>query len=116
MKKLFFMLTILLAFTLSCEENDCEQPALCTLLSSSDMGKTAENPFIWICHDGYDLKIEKKDLQFHLDHGDLEGKCEVLSDGLEFKDGHVVKIDCGYELPFIHTTANGTQWLYESTK
>lgn len=112
MKKLF-LITLLAVFTLACE-NDCTQEAKCTLLSTQNHGKqTKTEAKVKVCHEGKTIEVNANALQAHLNHGDTEGECETLStNGLEFKDGEVVEIDCKYDIPFIYTTENGTQWLY----
>jgi len=115
-------------FTLTSCQDECTQDALCTLVSSEDYGKTSNTAkgltTVQVCHRildndgvtiiGYEtLTIDSNALQPHLNHGDVQGECGSLSsDSLEFKDGEVVEIPCSYELPFMHVTANGTQWLY----
>ena len=117
MKKYFLLLLLVCTFAItSCEKDGCTQPALCTLVSSQDYGKvtTAKGADkLYVCHNGQTKHISVNALQAHLNHGDTEGQCQTLSDGgLKFRDGEVVEIDCGYSLPFVHVTENGTQWLY----
>ena len=99
-------------------QDDCTQDAYCQLVSSQNYGKTISvkgDDKIKVCHNGTTLEVNPNALQGHLNHGDTEGACQVLSSNdLEFKDGEVVEIPCGYSLPFIHVTDNGAQWLYSS--
>lgn len=116
MKKVTFLIVaILLVALVSCDK-ECTQDAYCQLISSQDYGKTASikaDDKVFVCHNGITIEILASSLQDHLDHGDTEGECSTLSStGLEFKDGEVVQIPCDYDLPFVHTTANGTQWWY----
>jgi len=119
MKKVFLILVLALAsFTFTSCEDECTQPALCTLVSQQDYGKSSyakvtTSDKVDVCHNGMTISIDVTSLQDHLDHGDTEGECETLSDGgLVFRGGEVVEISCDYSLPFLHTTDNGTQWLY----
>tara|TARA_R110000796_G_scaffold181330_1_gene297887 strand:+ start:33821 stop:34189 length:369 start_codon:yes stop_codon:yes gene_type:complete len=117
MKNLLLVLLLVISFT-SCED-DCTQEAYCQLLSSQDYGKSGVsqkgNAKVFVCHNGNTLEISENALQAHLNHGDYEGECGTLSsNNLEFKDGEIVDIPCGYDIPFIHVTNNGTQWRYSS--
>lgn len=80
------------------------------LKGNSNAGVEGEN--FNLCVSGsIDDRIDIED-----EHGTVieNGNCDdtLSSDGLEFRDGEVVEIPCSYVLPFIHTTANGTQWYY----
>jgi len=117
MKRVFILL-LLFVTVIACED-DCTQDALCTLVSSQDYGKSSDDDCdddkskITICHKGNTIEISCDSWEDHKKHGDTKGECETLSvDGLTFADGEIVSIDCGYELPFVHVTAAGTQWLY----
>ena len=114
MKNLFLVLLLLFAFV-ACED-DCTQDAYCQLVSNQDYGKVSSvksGDTVEVCHNGSTISVSTNALQGHLNHGDTEGACQVLSSNdLEFRDGEVVDIPCGYDLPFMHVTENGTQWFY----
>jgi hypothetical protein len=142
MKRLFFSLLALIGLiTLSCEQNECEQEAMCTKISETTKEFKAAEPVMpdacpveWydficskedepvkvtICHNGNTLCLPWQDawnhLQTHID--DSIGECQTLGiDGLQFKNGEVVKIACKYELPFIHIDKNGTHWFYDTSE
>lgn len=112
MKKFIYLLVTLFAFTIVGCEDGCTQRAKCQLVSKQFKGLSSKG-MITICHKGETIDIAEEALQTHLDHGDYEGECNTLSDtNLEFKDGEIVDIPCGYELPFVHMTSEGQQWWY----
>lgn len=109
-----------LASTFSCAKDDCTQEALSTKITSGSSARGASK--ITVCHvlgngDTQTIEIDEDDLQFHLDHGDIQGECPTLSDGgLHFDDGNIVEIACKYELPFIHVAEDGSQWYFSKPK
>jgi len=107
MKKVLVVLLLVMG-VVSCEKDDCKQEAFCQKISVRNTVESVE-----VCHNGQTISINTNALNTHLEHGDTEGPCQSLSNGgLSFKDGEVVSIDCGYELPFIHTKPNGEQWIF----
>ena len=113
MKKILLLLLLFTAFT-SCSKDDCIQEALSERVTKNSSSKDSSTS-VQVCHNGNTLTINENALQTHLDHGDTEGSCETLSDGgLNFSDGEVVEIACNYELPFIHTADDGSQWYFSS--
>ena len=106
MKKLGLVLLIAMTF-ISCSSDDCKQLALSERVSSQ------RSSLVTICHDGNTMQVNQNALQGHLNHGDSLGGCDVLSNGgLEFSDGEIVEIDCGFELPFMNTAEDGSVWFF----
>lgn len=117
MKKLFYLLAFIGLFMVSCDD-DCTQDAYCQLVNTANMTYNVQSSttgLVTICHYGSTIEVDETAVQSHLDHGDALGECISLSaHGLEFRDGEIVDIPCSYELPFIHTTAEGQTWYYSS--
>ena len=104
----------LLVTTTGCSERECFKEALSTQVSPAHQLRGDK---VTVCHNGEDLEVNVNALQAHLDHGDTEGSCDVLSDGgLEFRDGEIVRVECDFELPAIHQREDGSQWLFEQPK
>ena len=104
-----FVVALLFVSITSCEDDYCYQSVTSTKISNGmNRGST-----VLVCHNGETIEIDAPALQAHLNHGDTEGACSVLSvDELEFEDGLRQEINCSYELPFIFTRPNGESWLF----
>lgn len=124
MKRFYYLILVLIGtvFMQSCED-DCTQDAYCQLISTQDYGKSSSSKTAGkttLCHvtgsgNYQTIEVNNQAVQSHLDHGDTLGECGTLSTNeLGFRDGEIVEIPCSYELPFLHTTENGTQWYYTS--
>lgn len=120
MKKVFLLLTITLTLLLtSCNKDECTQEAYSEIVSNRSGKSTSAKgrDKVTVCHNGNTIEVSANALQAHLDHGDVEGSCETLSDrGLTFSNGSNVQIDCSYELPFIHVDDNGVTWFFSDPK
>lgn len=104
-----FAVALLFVSMASCEDDYCYQSVTSTKISNG-MNRSST---VTICHNGETMEINASALQSHLNHGDTEGSCAVLSvDELEFEDGLKQEINCSYELPFIYTRPNGESWLF----
>ena len=76
---------ILLALTiLSCSEDECEQEVKIDYWG------------VRMCRNGQTFYTRVDDLQFYLDKGATEGRCDTV---LDYFHGEIVTIDCDHPIP-----------------